>query len=124
MHEYWERFKKLCASCPHHQISDQLLIQYFCEGLTSMDKCMVDAASGGALVDKTPVVAREFITKLFQNAHRFCAKMSAPTHSVNEIRTPMDQQRIKNKIEELASMVRAKDINHHHLLFQFVAFAP
>ena len=21
-HEYWERFKKLCASCPHHQISD------------------------------------------------------------------------------------------------------
>ena len=26
LHEYWERFKKLCASCPHHQISEQLLI--------------------------------------------------------------------------------------------------
>ena len=22
LHEYWERFKKLCASCPHHQISE------------------------------------------------------------------------------------------------------
>ncbi|MGZ7362298.1 retrotransposon gag family protein, partial [Streptococcus pyogenes] len=22
LYEYWERFKKLCASCPHHQISD------------------------------------------------------------------------------------------------------
>ena len=26
LHEYWESFKKLCASCPHHQISEQLLI--------------------------------------------------------------------------------------------------
>ena len=24
LYEYWERFKKLCASCPHHQISEQL----------------------------------------------------------------------------------------------------
>ena len=22
LYEYWERFNKLCASCPHHQISD------------------------------------------------------------------------------------------------------
>ena len=22
LHEYWERFKKLCARCPHHQISE------------------------------------------------------------------------------------------------------
>ena len=33
LHEYWERFKKLCSSCPHYQICDQLLIQYFYEGL-------------------------------------------------------------------------------------------
>ena len=26
LHEYWECFKKFCASCPHHQISEQLLI--------------------------------------------------------------------------------------------------
>ncbi|RDX94189.1 hypothetical protein CR513_23451, partial [Mucuna pruriens] len=22
LHEYWERFNKLCATCPHHQISE------------------------------------------------------------------------------------------------------
>ncbi|RDY13639.1 hypothetical protein CR513_01397, partial [Mucuna pruriens] len=27
LYEYWERFNKLCATCPHHQISEQLLIQ-------------------------------------------------------------------------------------------------
>ncbi|KAF1888296.1 hypothetical protein Lal_00024443 [Lupinus albus] len=26
LYEYWERFKRLCASCPHHQISEQLLL--------------------------------------------------------------------------------------------------
>ncbi|RDX85398.1 hypothetical protein CR513_33417, partial [Mucuna pruriens] len=26
LHEYWERFNKLCATCPHHQINMQLLI--------------------------------------------------------------------------------------------------
>ena len=53
LYEYWERFKKLCASCPHHQISEQLLLQYFYEGLAPMERNMIDAASRGALVDKT-----------------------------------------------------------------------
>ncbi|RDX69313.1 hypothetical protein CR513_51593, partial [Mucuna pruriens] len=57
LHEYWERFNKLCAICPHHQISEQLLIQYFYEGLMVMDRSMIDATSGGALMDKTPTVA-------------------------------------------------------------------
>ncbi|RDX84682.1 hypothetical protein CR513_34228, partial [Mucuna pruriens] len=43
MHEYWERFNKLCARCPHHQIS-----------VSMMDQSMIDAASRGALMDKTP----------------------------------------------------------------------
>ena len=52
LYEYWERFMKLCASCPHHQISEQLLIQYFYEGLLPMERNMIDVISWGALVDK------------------------------------------------------------------------
>ncbi|RDY04925.1 hypothetical protein CR513_11285, partial [Mucuna pruriens] len=40
LNEYWERFNKLCTTCPHHQIS-----------LTMMDQVMIDAASRGALMD-------------------------------------------------------------------------
>ena len=43
--------KKLCASCPHHQISEQLFIQYFYEGLMPIERSMIDAASGRVLVD-------------------------------------------------------------------------
>ena len=64
LYEFWERFKRLCASCPHHQISKQLLIQYFYEGLILMDRSMIDAASGGVLVDKTPTEAMSLIANM------------------------------------------------------------
>ena len=57
----------MCASCPHHQISDQLLIQYFYKGLLLTDRNMIDAASGEALVDKTLNQAKELITKVAAN---------------------------------------------------------
>ena len=59
--EYWERFNFLCASFPNHQILDVLLIQYFYEGLIPSDRSTIDAASGEALVNKTPTEARALI---------------------------------------------------------------
>ncbi|RDX82376.1 hypothetical protein CR513_36851, partial [Mucuna pruriens] len=67
LHEYWERFNKLCATCPHHQISKQVLIQYFYEVLSMTDRSMIDAASGGALMDKTPIAARHLISNMASN---------------------------------------------------------
>ncbi|KAK4390146.1 hypothetical protein Sango_2077900 [Sesamum angolense] len=46
-YEYWGRFKQLVESCPHHQILDHLLIQYFYEGLSEANRSLVDAASVG-----------------------------------------------------------------------------
>ncbi|XP_048443372.1 uncharacterized protein LOC125478796, partial [Pyrus x bretschneideri] len=49
-----ERFKGLVASCPQHQMKEELLLQYFYEGLLPIERQMLDASAGGALVDKTP----------------------------------------------------------------------
>ncbi|RDX83947.1 hypothetical protein CR513_35080, partial [Mucuna pruriens] len=38
-----------------------LLIQYFYEGLILMDRSMIDIASGGALMSKTPFATRNLI---------------------------------------------------------------
>ena len=59
------------ASCPRHQISESLLIQYFYEGLTIRDRSMLDAASGGALGDKTPIKARNLIANMAANSQQF-----------------------------------------------------
>ncbi|RDX73925.1 hypothetical protein CR513_46391, partial [Mucuna pruriens] len=90
LHEYWERFKKLCATCPHHQISEQLLIQYFYEGHSMMDRSMIDAASGGALMDKTPTAARHMISNMATS-----------------------NQRLENQLTELTSLVRQLAVSQH-----------
>ncbi|RDX89849.1 hypothetical protein CR513_28373, partial [Mucuna pruriens] len=63
LHEYWERFNKLCATCPYHKIS-----------LSMMDRSMIDAASGEALMDKTPLAARHLISNMACNTQQFGIK--------------------------------------------------
>lgn len=75
--EYWERFKRLCASFPNHQISDALLIQYFYERLVPSDRSTIDAASGGTVVNKTPMEAKALISTMAENAQYF--GMRAPS---------------------------------------------
>ena len=102
LYEYWERFKKLCANCPHHQIPEQLLIQYFYEGLLLMDRSMIDAASGGALVDKTPDAARNLIANMAANSQQFGARMDHTSRKVNEVSI----SNLERQILDLTSMVR------------------
>ncbi|RDX76618.1 hypothetical protein CR513_43374, partial [Mucuna pruriens] len=65
--EILHEFNKLCATCPHHQISEQLLLQYFYEGLMMMGRNMIDDVSSGALVDKTPARTRHLISNMASN---------------------------------------------------------
>lgn len=101
-HEYWERFKRLCASFPHHQILDQLLIQYFNEGLLPMDRSMVDAASGGALVNKTPTEARQLISSMAENSQPFGTR--GPTVAV-QAATKSEVSDMRSEMSELTKLV-------------------
>ncbi|KAL0284825.1 UNVERIFIED_CONTAM: hypothetical protein Sangu_2807800 [Sesamum angustifolium] len=82
--EYWGRFNELVKSCPHHQIPDHLLIQYFYEGLSSMDRKLIDAASGGALFNKTPTEARNLISIMASNTQQFGTRYDDPPRRSNE----------------------------------------
>jgi len=43
----------LCATCPHEQISEQLLIEY-----------LLDISSGGVFMDETPIARRYLISSI------------------------------------------------------------
>ncbi|KAH9803303.1 hypothetical protein KPL71_001711 [Citrus sinensis] len=101
LYEYWERFKQLCASCPQHQISDQLLIQYFYEGLSLMDRSMIDAASGGVLVNETHTQARELISNMAANTQQFGSRQDPTSRKVNEVNISSVEQRL----DKLTSLV-------------------
>ncbi|CAN6677785.1 unnamed protein product [Malus baccata var. baccata] len=68
---YYERFKSLVASCPQHQMKEELLLQYFYEGLLPLERQMLDASAGGALVDKTPMAAKILISNRALNAQQY-----------------------------------------------------
>ncbi|PIN27218.1 hypothetical protein CDL12_00011 [Handroanthus impetiginosus] len=92
LHEYWERFKQLCVSCPQHGISEQLLIQYFYEGLLPMERRMMDAASGSAVVNK-PSEPRNIISTMAANSQQFGFGNDS-FRRVNEVNRKMQQVKV------------------------------
>ncbi|XP_016748333.1 uncharacterized protein [Gossypium hirsutum] len=100
LYNYWERYKKLCVSCPQHGLTEQLLLQYFYEGLLQMEMKMIDAVSGGALVNMTPQRARELIT-MAANSQQF-QPVTKPTRRVHGL----SSLSLEDKIDKLTNVVQ------------------
>ncbi|CAN6723554.1 unnamed protein product [Malus baccata var. baccata] len=91
---YYERFKSLVASCPQHQMKEELLLQYFYEGLLPLERQMLDASAGGALVDKTPMAAKILIANRALNAQQYegVGQRGPPRQQVHEMAEGMKMQ--------------------------------
>ncbi|RDX75987.1 hypothetical protein CR513_44069, partial [Mucuna pruriens] len=77
-----------------------------------MDRNMIDAASGGALMDKTPVVARHLISNIASNTQQFGIRGTVPSWMVNEVGA-IDNLRLENQLTELTSLVRQLVVGQH-----------
>ncbi|KAG8493404.1 hypothetical protein CXB51_010808 [Gossypium anomalum] len=102
LYDYWERFKKLCASCPQYDITEQSLLQYFYEGLKLMEMNMVDAASGGALVNMTPQQARNLISTMAANSQQFRANPEPPRR-VHQL----SNSTLEDKVDRIANILNS-----------------
>ncbi|CAN6712754.1 unnamed protein product [Malus baccata var. baccata] len=105
---YYERFKSLVASCPHHQMKKELLLQYFYEGLLPIERQMLDASVGGALVDKTPTAAKTLIANRALNAQQYegVGQRNIPRqHQVNEVSAITELQNQMANLTTLRSQV-------------------
>ncbi|CAN6583682.1 unnamed protein product [Malus baccata var. baccata] len=91
---YYERFKSLVASCPQHQMKEELLLQYFYERLIPLERQMLDALAGGALVDKTPMAAKILIANRALNAQQYedVGQIGPPRQQVHEMAEGMRMQ--------------------------------
>ncbi|CAN6586195.1 unnamed protein product [Malus baccata var. baccata] len=101
---YYERFKSLVASCPQHQMKEELLLQYFYEGLLPLERQMLDASAGGALVDKTPMAAKVLIANRALNAQQYegVGQRGPPRHQVHEVSSTSD---LHSQLANLTSIV-------------------
>ncbi|KAM2575137.1 hypothetical protein TB2_006985 [Malus domestica] len=105
---YYERFKSLVASCPQHQMKEELLLQYFYEGLLPIERQMLDASAGGALVDKTPTAAKTLIANRALNAQQYegVGQRGTPRqHQMNEVSAITELQNQMANLTTLLSQV-------------------
>ncbi|CAN6542233.1 unnamed protein product [Malus baccata var. baccata] len=111
---YYERFKSLVASCPQHQMKEELLIQYLYEGLLPMERQMLDASAGGALVDKTPEAAKVLIANRAHNAQQYegVGQRVSPRPQVNEVSSmPEIQSQLANLISIVSQLAEGMKIH-------------
>ncbi|RDX72142.1 hypothetical protein CR513_48410, partial [Mucuna pruriens] len=77
-----------------------------------MDRSMIDVASGGALMDKTPTAARHLISNMASNTQQFGIKGPSQSRMVNKIGTASNL-RLENQLSELTSLVRQLVVGQH-----------
>ncbi|XP_026457580.1 uncharacterized protein LOC113358263 isoform X2 [Papaver somniferum] len=126
LYEYWERYKKLLASCPRHQISDQLVIQYFYEGLLPNERHLIDAASGGALTNKTIVEATSLLENMAANTQQFYTRGEPMVKKVNEVGDSSHLEHrmgnMKRMIQQIAHVVipssHTEDVEQANAMYQ------
>jgi len=70
----WERFKEMLRLCPHHRLEKCLIIHTFYNGLLFTTKMNVDAAAGGALMNKTYTGAYSLIEDIAQNHYQWISE--------------------------------------------------
>ncbi|XP_057526276.1 uncharacterized protein LOC130805520 [Amaranthus tricolor] len=105
-YEYWERFKRLCASCPYHGYHDEDLIMYFYNGLVNDDVRMIKAASGGSILNNTPEAARALIEELVKGSTQF-NKISHDKRAIREnVSTESKVGKLEDQMQALTSMMR------------------
>jgi len=86
LYDAWERFKEMLRTCPHHGLEKWLIVHTFYNGLSYTTKMTVDAAAGGALMNKSYTVAYALIEDMAQNHYQWTNEraITAPTPSKKE----------------------------------------
>ncbi|KAL5573865.1 hypothetical protein UlMin_023462 [Ulmus minor] len=88
LYEAWERYKDLLRKCPHHGLPLWMQLQMFYNDLLPNTQTMVDAASGGAIFNKTPEEGYELIEVMASNnflksTDRNAQKRTAGVHDID-----------------------------------------
>jgi hypothetical protein len=106
---YYERFNSLLAQCPQHQMKDETLLTCFYEGLLPLERQMLDAAAGGAFVDKSPAAGRELIENRALNTQQY-EGVRQTTRRVNEVSTSPAIADQLNKLTLLVNKVATTQV--------------
>ncbi|XP_039683809.1 uncharacterized protein [Medicago truncatula] len=102
--DVWERFKEILRRCPHHGLEKWLIIHTFYNGLTSSTKLTIDAAAGGALMNKDFTTAYALIENMALNLFQWTEEKATIDPSPSKKEAGMDET---SSIDYLSTKVNA-----------------
>ncbi|KAM5584773.1 hypothetical protein ABKV19_004234 [Rosa sericea] len=103
--EYYERFKSLVTQCPQHGMKDETLLTCFYDGLTSLERDMLDAASGGSFVDKEPAAGMILIENRALNQQQYGTSRPKANNQREKVHEVSTLAQLEDKINKLTSLV-------------------
>src|ERR1044072_6486834 len=100
--EAWERYKDMLRLCPHHGLEEWLIIHTFYNGLLYNTRLTIDAAAGGALMDKPYADANQLIESMAQNHYQWGSERA----SVEKSQTKGNMVKV-NSLDQVNAKVEA-----------------
>ncbi|GKV41179.1 hypothetical protein SLEP1_g48746 [Rubroshorea leprosula] len=71
LYEAWERFKELLKQCPNHGLPVWLQVQTFYNGMTTPNRSIIDAATGGNLMNKIEENGYKLLDEMASNSYQW-----------------------------------------------------
>ncbi|KAK4395265.1 hypothetical protein Sango_1680800 [Sesamum angolense] len=110
LYDAWERFNKLLRLCPNHGFEKWLILHTFYDGLTYYTRMMVNAASGGAFMNKTVSDGYSLIEVMAENQYQWSNERVEPKMSPS--RSNVDSLTLlADTVDALAQKVYQLDMN-------------
>ncbi|XP_073525467.1 uncharacterized protein [Phyllobates terribilis] len=101
LYDYFERFMRLCASCPFHGFDEKELVIHLYNGLLDQERRIIDAACNGSVLNLTPDIAMSRIHDIADGTRSFGRTYSRKgVHAANS-----SSSDVSNTLAELKSMI-------------------
>ncbi|XP_019248407.1 PREDICTED: uncharacterized protein LOC109227661 [Nicotiana attenuata] len=112
VYQAWERLAAMLRKCPHHGIQDPDILYIFYHGLKPSARNVIDAASGGSIMEKTTTQAMQLLNEISENAvqrpsDRMIIKKTAGVNQVEALNS------LTQQIATLTQKVEAFQVGAH-----------
>uniref|UniRef100_A0A1S3XBX2 Retrovirus-related Pol polyprotein from transposon 17.6 n=1 Tax=Nicotiana tabacum TaxID=4097 RepID=A0A1S3XBX2_TOBAC len=112
VYQAWERLAAMLKKCPHYGIQNPDILYIFYHGLKPSARNVIDAASGGSIMEKTTAEAMQLLNEISKNAVQWPSDriIIKKTTGVNQVEA---LNSLTQKIANLTQKVEAFYVGAH-----------
>ncbi|CAN6328638.1 unnamed protein product [Urochloa humidicola] len=104
--EAFERFNDYVLACPHHRYSQAGLVMKFYGGLQALSRAIIDASTGGSIINLTPTKAYALFKKVADNDAWASVGHTQLIPSMGKARRVQEEERIGDMEAKIDFLMR------------------